>query len=102
MKKRLAVLLATFIIILSFCACGNNDNGNIGKDGTLTDDVKGIMDDGDLDMNDNTNNGKRNCKRHNRKHDRRCNKIKNIVLTGIEITEHICLFTNVLCDFYLL
>lgn len=60
MKKRLAVLLATFIIILSFCACGNNDNGNIGKDGTLTDDVKGIMDDGDLDMNDNTNNGTMN------------------------------------------
>ena len=60
MKKRLVVLLATFIIILSFCACGNNDNGNIGKDGTLTDDVKGIMDDGDLDMNDNTNNGTMN------------------------------------------
>ena len=57
MKKRLSVLLAAFIIVLSFCACGNNDNGNIGKDGTLTDDVKGIMDDGDLDMNDDTNNG---------------------------------------------
>ena len=60
MKKRLSVLLATFIIVLSFCACGNNDNGNIGKDGTLTDDVKGIMDDGDLDMNDDTNNGSTN------------------------------------------
>ena len=60
MKKRLSVLLVAFIIILSFCACTNNDNGNIGKDGTLTDDVKGIIDDGDLDMNDNTNNGSMN------------------------------------------
>ena len=65
MKKRLSVLLAAFIIVLSFCACGNNDNGNIGKDGTLTDDVKGIIDDGDLDMNDNTKNDTDNGSKNN-------------------------------------
>lgn len=60
MKKFLSLSTVTLIIAFTltfFCACGNTDNnGNIDENGTLAEDAKGILDDGDLDKNDSTNN----------------------------------------------
>ena len=56
MKKFLSLSIVTLILASSitlFSACGmNEDEKNIDENGTLSEDVKDIMDDGDLDKND--------------------------------------------------
>jgi len=60
MKKFLSLSTVTLILALTltfFSACGNDGNEkNIGRNGTLAEDAKDILDDGDLDINDDINN----------------------------------------------
>lgn len=77
LKKFLSILLTALLtlgIVTAFCACGNNNDGNIDNNGTLQTDDKNKDNDGNLiddvedkmtDDNKNAKNGKTDNKTDN-------------------------------------
>ena len=64
MKRTISTFLVTMLVIFTltaFCACGNNNDGKTADNkGSMMDDAKDIIDDGDLDLNNQPNNGSTN------------------------------------------